>query len=129
MDNMEESTYKSDVDTKNDPKEKTKKENEQGITEKTNENGIIEQIIDFNCADPICARCPHCNGEIWIFKKEINCGIFRHATYKDGKQVNPHAPKAVCDKLVADDKVLGCCKPFELIKRNNKYVLRECEYK
>lgn len=75
-------------------------------------------------------KCPHCDGSIIVFENEINCGIFRHATYKDGRQVNPHAPKIVCDKLVAEDKVLGCCKPFEL-KKNSEGELGAvaCEYK
>ena len=73
--------------------------------------------------------CPHCGGAMEVKENEINCAIFRHAVYKDGRQVNPHAPKSTCDKLVADDKVLGCCKPFELVKKGNTYKAVTCDYK
>ena len=69
--------------------------------------------------DVMFFECPHCQGDLYIFPNEVNCGIFRHAIYKDGRQVNPHAPKNICDALVAEDKVLGCCKPFKLRKKEN----------
>lgn len=79
--------------------------------------------------DPMFFQCPHCQGDVIIFPNEVNCGIFRHAMYKDGNHVNPHAKKEICDRLVTEDKVLGCCKPFQL-KKNEKKELEifKCDY-
>ncbi len=66
--------------------------------------------------------CPHCNGEIIII--ELNCKIFRHAVFKDGKQLNSHASKEECDKVVREGLVYGCAKPFQII--NGKAV--KCDY-
>ena len=42
--------------------------------------------------------CPHCNKYIEII--EINCGIFRHGTYKsNNEQIDPHLKKEECDNL------------------------------
>lgn len=67
--------------------------------------------------------CPHCGGLIEI--TELNCKIFRHAIFKNGGiQLNPHASKEECDKVIKDNLVYGCAKPFEII--NEKAV--KCEY-
>jgi hypothetical protein len=74
--------------------------------------------------------CPHCNDELVVLENEINCKVFRHAIYKNWKQVNPHASKTVCDQLVTENKVYGCCRPFELIKSTDgKWEIKSCEYK
>ena len=71
--------------------------------------------------------CPHCNGTIIVAKHEINCQIFRHATMKKGgQQINPHASKFECDRLVAADAVNGCCKPFRIDLRTLK--AQACDY-
>lgn len=58
-------------------------------------------------------RCPHCEGDIIVSHNEVNCKIFRHATYKkDGKFIGPHTPKAQCEQLLKGKKVHGCAKPF-----------------
>lgn len=67
-------------------------------------------------------RCPHCDGEIQIIA--LNCGIFRHAIFKDGTQMNAHASKEECDRVVKEDLVYGCAKPFQII--NGQAV--KCEY-
>ncbi len=67
-------------------------------------------------------NCPHCNGEIIII--ELNCKIFRHACFKDGKQLNPHASKEECDRVINEGLVYGCAKPFQII--NGKAV--KCDY-
>ena len=74
---------------------------------------------------------PHCFSEIIVQKNELNCRIFRHAVMKDTyKQVAPHLSKILCDKLIEQDKVIGCCKPFEIIKNTkNEYIVVTCEYK
>ena len=52
-----------------------------------------------------------------IISNEINCGIFRHAVYKSNlMQIPPHENKINCDKLIADEMVYGCAKPFQIIK-------------
>ena len=61
-------------------------------------------------------NCPHCFSEIIVQQNELNCRIFRHAVMKNTyRQVNPHLSKIECDKLLTEDKVIGCCKPFEII--------------
>jgi hypothetical protein len=72
-------------------------------------------------------ECPHCKAFIII--KELNCKIFRHGIYKNNyEQVNPHAPKDVCDELVNNELVYGCCKPFQIIEENGKYNAVICDY-
>lgn len=53
--------------------------------------------------------CPNCQGLVEII--EVNCGIFRHAIYKDGNPVNPHMTQAEYEKN--KDKILGCGLPFQ----------------
>lgn len=56
--------------------------------------------------------CPHCKEYAII--EQINCTIFRHAVYKNNLQpINPHAPKEECDRLLANDEIYGCAKPFK----------------
>jgi hypothetical protein len=72
--------------------------------------------------------CPHCNEHILIEK--LNCCIFRHGTFiKSGKQINPHMPKKLCDKLVIQKLIYGCGKPFKIIQnQNNEYEAIICDY-
>lgn len=73
-------------------------------------------------------RCPHCYNFIIIEK--LNCGIFRHAIYKNnGKQIDPHSSKEICDKLLKEKLIYGCAKPFEIIKKDEKFKIKICEYK
>lgn len=83
--------------------------------------------------DVLGFECPHCTGHIIILKQDINCAIFRHGIYKTGQLVNPHATKEECDRLVSEDLVLGCCKPFKLVQdvdsnKNQIYKIEACEY-
>ena len=65
-------------------------------------------------------KCPNCDISIIVFKNELNCNIFRHAIFKDSyKQVHPHLSKEDCDFLLLNDKVFGCCKPFQIITDKN----------
>jgi hypothetical protein len=83
---------------------------------------LIEDFYVFNC--------PHCSVEIIVAKNELNCHIFRHAIYKNTyEQVNPHLPLLECQKLLDNDMVYGCCKPFEIINRDNKMFAVKCDYK
>jgi hypothetical protein len=71
--------------------------------------------------------CPHCHGQIEVEKINVNCAIFRHAIYKKNlNQVNPHLGKEACDRLVEEDAVYGCCKPFRINVDMNKVEV--CDY-
>lgn len=75
-------------------------------------------------------HCPNCYDEIIVHKSELNCKIFRHAIYKETYiQVNPHLSKQECDKLINDKLVYGCCKPFEIIEKEDKLYVIICDYK
>ena len=75
-------------------------------------------------------KCPNCFYEIIVKKKQLRCKIFRHAIYKSSyKQVNPHLSKARCEKLTKENKVYGCCRPFEIISDGVKMYASVCEYK
>ena len=88
----------------------------------------MRQIKDDN--DFYIFECPNCDEEIIVNKTELNCRIFRHAIYKHNyEQVNPHLPKESCETLIKEDKVYGCCKPFEVIDMNGKLYVTICEYK
>lgn len=90
---------------------------------------ILEQGIWFGV-------CPHCECFIEIGENEINCGIFRHAYLfenNNGKitlrdQINPHTSKDECERLLRENKVLGCAKPFRVVRRENKCVIEICDY-
>ena len=80
-------------------------------------------------------ECPHCQGTIIIAQNELNCRIFRHGVYKINMQpIHPHAPKIECDRLVQEDLIFGCGKPF-FVKDNensenqqNHIIAIECDY-
>lgn len=80
--------------------------------------------------------CPQCECFIEIGENEINCGIFRHAYLfenQNGKiilrdQINPHTPKEECERLLNENKVLGCAKPFRVVRNGNKCFTEICDY-
>lgn len=79
--------------------------------------------------DNLILKCPHCNDYVLIYKKEFNCKIFRHAYYRDSyKQIDPHMKKDICMRLLKEDLIYGCGKPFKLIELNNEYILEKCDY-
>ena len=63
-------------------------------------------------------------------RAELNCCIFRHAVFKDTMQpIHPHAPREVCEKLVADGAVIGCAAPFRVVTQaDGAFVAVPCEY-
>jgi len=76
----------------------------------------------------IIVECPHCKCLVEI--EQVNCAIFRHATFRDGNQVDPHASKEQCELWVQQEQVVGCAKPFELMKREDgEWQAVHCEYK
>ena len=69
-------------------------------------------------------NCPHCNQTVTVKKTQLNCRIFRHGIYKHNfKQIDPHAPKDICDKLYKENKIYGCGKPFKFLK-NHIHMLK-----
>ena len=83
---------------------------------------LVEDFYFFNC--------PNCQDEIIVNKNELNCKIFRHAIYKNNfEQVNPHLDYKSCERLKNADLVYGCCKPFEIVYKDNKLYAVICEYK
>jgi len=87
------------------------------------------KIVEINKDDnTFIFECPQCELQIQVQIDQVNCQIFRHAVYKNSfQQVNPHLPKSECDKLIEQDLVIGCCKPFKFYKSNPPYV-ETCEY-
>jgi uncharacterized C2H2 Zn-finger protein len=81
--------------------------------------------------DPeIYLLCPHCGELFMTTEKTIACTIYRHAVLKSNmEQINPHSPKEECDRLIEQDLVYGCAKPFRVIKNENKeYIAIVCDY-
>lgn len=74
-------------------------------------------------------KCPHCNEFFIVNKNEINCGIFRHAIFKNNlQQINPHENKINCDNMINNDLVYGCAKPFKITVISDNYVVEICDY-
>lgn len=72
-------------------------------------------------------QCPHC--EEYVIIEQINCAIFRHGVIKKTlKQIDPHLPKAQCDKLKEHNLIYGCGKPFKIVNRNGIWISVECDY-
>ena len=81
----------------------------------------------------IVVECPHCKNPVLIEK--LNCCIFRHGVLKrNGKQINPHTPKELCEFYILKELVIGCCKPFQVILNENskdnddKFIAIICDY-
>ena len=73
--------------------------------------------------DPIIVECPHCHLCVEIV--EINCAIFRHGIFMEtGEQIDPHLPKELCDKYVAENRIYGCGKPFRICKNTNTIKIK-----
>ena len=81
----------------------------------------------------IVIECPHCKNLILI--ERLNCCIFRHGVFKsNGKQMDPHTEKELCQLYVKNDLIFGCGKPFQIIpndhSKNNddKFIAVICPY-
>ena len=71
--------------------------------------------------------CPHCKDYIII--RKINCGIFRHGVLKkNGKQIDPHSPKDLCDYYVRENKIYVCGNQFSITSIDNKFNIEICDY-
>jgi len=75
-------------------------------------------------------NCPHCGITIETNEQEINCGIFRCAVYKEAgcPPIPPHTPENECLRLIAENKVHGCAKPFKVTRTNNVITVEKCGY-
>jgi hypothetical protein len=61
--------------------------------------------------------------------EKLNCGIFRHGVVKEnGKQMDPHSSKDLCDYYIRENKIYGCGKPFQVLLINNKLETKICDY-
>jgi hypothetical protein len=78
----------------------------------------------------IVFECPHCKDMILVYINEINCTIFRHGIYKiNMQQMNPHETENECNRLKTENLILGCSKPFRLIKNDkNEWSPIICDY-
>ena len=66
--------------------------------------------------DDLVFVCPACAGCILVRRVDLNCHIFRHAVLKANMlPIHPHAPREMCEKLVADGLVYGCGAPFRVV--------------
>ena len=81
----------------------------------------------------LVVECPHCKEPVLIEK--LNCCIFRHGiNKKNGKQINPHASKDLCDFYIKKNLILGCGKPLQVISNqnstndDNKFIAIFCDY-
>ena len=74
--------------------------------------------------------CPQCGDGIQILEGEFNCRIFRHAALKaNGQQINPHAPRAECERLHSAGLIWGCGKPFRIVNcAEGGYKAEICDY-
>jgi len=72
--------------------------------------------------------CPHCQMPVVI--EQVNCAIFRHGISKtDGKQIDPHASQMECERLIREDAIYGCGKPFRIILGSNgEWFAEICDY-
>ena len=72
--------------------------------------------------------CPHCTQFVII--EQLNCMIFRHGILKtNGKQIDPHSKKELCDYYIQNQLIYGCGKPFRIEKTGAEYTATECDYR
>ena len=76
----------------------------------------------------LVVTCPHCGDPVLI--EQLNCCIFRHSTLiASGKQIEPHSTKEFCDFYVANNKIYGCGKTFQIVRNaNDELVAVVCGY-
>ena len=85
--------------------------------------------IESSIMDYYIRRCPHCNMMVFLAKSEFNCKIYRHGVFKENyKQIDPHLPKEECVRLVRENLVIGCAKPFIVIEQQGNIIVKKCDY-
>jgi hypothetical protein len=102
----------------------------------------IEQIILDRTSNLYIFQCPSCSDFVQVERGGVACSIFRHLYYanKNGNhiellsQVDPHAPKELCERLINEGRAVGCGKPFKMIVIGNDefgnptYRVDVCDY-
>ncbi len=78
--------------------------------------------------DLIPFTCPHCGAEFVVQRNELNCRIIRHFVFKDFQQLNPHAPREECERVVRENLGYGCAKPVELVQESCQWIARASDY-
>lgn len=74
-------------------------------------------------------NCPTCSCMIQIFKKDLNCHIFRHGIFKsNGKQINPHSDEKTVLGYISQDLIYGCGHPFKIENKDSKLAISVCEW-
>jgi hypothetical protein len=75
-------------------------------------------------------NCPNC--DIMIEIVELNCRIFRCGIYKiNYTQIPPHSTREECDRLIKNNEIYGCGKPFHIIPSSSGkpcYIIESCDY-
>jgi hypothetical protein len=78
--------------------------------------------MDLENITNIVIICPHCKEPVLIEK--LNCCIFRHGALKsNGKQIDPHASKDLCDFYTEKDLIMGCQMKTQKITMINLLLL------
>ena len=73
--------------------------------------------------------CPHCFEPFVVHNTELNCRIIRHFVFRNFEQLDPHASKEECDRVVREQLGFGCALPVELIAdMNGKWSACICDY-
>jgi hypothetical protein len=103
--------------------------NKQKTISKENKN-IRKAVIMDN--DYLIFECPNCDSYVEVNINETRCCVFRHGIYKETyQQISPHTSQNECERLINEDKIYGCCKPFYFIRDNINILKSEviiCDY-
>ena len=74
-------------------------------------------IVDGQNQHTLHVICPHCGAGIEVPPLALNCAIFRHGSFVDTLEpIDPHAPREVCEWLVANKLIYGCGMPFAIVQ-------------
>jgi hypothetical protein len=87
-------------------------------------------------------QCPSCSDFVQVERGAVACSIFRHLYYANINgnriellsQVDAHAPKEICERLLREGRAVGCGKPFKMIVVGNDqfgnptYRVEICDY-
>ena len=69
-------------------------------------------------------NCPHCNQMIEII--QLNCRIFRCGVFKvNFTQIDPHLSKSECMRLLQNNLIFGCGKPFRILEHEQNQVINQ----
>lgn len=81
------------------------------------------------CNDGYMFQCPHCKMHIHIAWNDVRCRIFRCGVYSDTLiPIPPHSTKEYGDRLLKQNRVYGCTRPFQMIETNGTWHVSACDY-